>query len=199
MEERGGMASMIRRLAWLCLLLAGASAPARSAPVSYVLDQRYAVIGFTTSGLFNTQGYFRKFTGSLKLDFQTPENSTVDVALDDQSIMLSWQPGVQTLESPAYFDSKAYPKILFHSISIKAGSTPGHYEMLGALTIRGITKPQKMTAILLSAPPGSQNAGTADFYVTGTLQRSAFGMTADQGTVADGVVLNIHARVMEAK
>jgi polyisoprenoid-binding protein YceI len=193
------MAPMIRRVAWLCLLLGSASAPVYAAPVPYVLDQRYAIIGFTTSGLFNTQGYFQKFTGSLKLDFQMPENSTVDVALDDQSIILSWQPGVQTLESPAYFDSKVYPKILFHSTSIKAGSTPGHYDMLGTLTIRGITKPQKMTAILLSTAPGSQNAGTADFYVTGTLQRSAFGMTADQGTVADDVVLNIHARVMLAK
>jgi polyisoprenoid-binding protein YceI len=199
MEERGRMALTIRGFVWLGLLLASASASARATPVPYVLDPRYAVIGFTTSGLFNTQGYFQKFTGSLNLDFQMPENSTVDVALDDQSIILSWQPGVQMLESPAYFDSKVYPKILFHSISIKAGSTPGHYEMLGALTIRGITKPQKMTAILLSAAPGSQNAGTADFYVTGTLQRSAFGMTSDQGAVGDDVVLNIHARVMVAK
>jgi polyisoprenoid-binding protein YceI len=164
-----------------------------------VLDQRYATISFTTSGLFNTQGYFQKFTGSLKLDFQAPQNSTVDVALDDQAITLSWPPGVQMLESPAYFDSKDFPQILFHSISIKTTSTPGQYVILGALTIRGVTKPQIMAATLLSAAPGSQNAGTADFYVTGTLQLSAFGITSDQIAVNDAVVLKIHARVMLAK
>jgi hypothetical protein len=56
-----------------------------------------------------------------------------------------------------------------------------------------------MTAVLLSALPGSQNAGTADFYVSGTLQRSAFGMVSDREAVNDGVVLNIHARVTLAK
>jgi len=190
---------MIRpRFVWLCVMLLAAHAT-QATPVPYALDSRYATIGFTTSGLFNTQGYFRKFTGNLKLDFQTPENSTVDVTLDDQSITLSWQPGVQMLESPAYFDSKDFPKITFHSTSIKAASAPGHYDVLGTLTIRGITKPQKMTAILLSAAPQSQNAGTADFYVTGTLQRSAFGMVSDQEAVNDGIVLNIHARVMLTK
>jgi polyisoprenoid-binding protein YceI len=194
------MAAMVYRcFVWLCLLLAAASGPARGSPVPYMIDQRYATIGFTTSGLVNTQGYFQKFTGHLTLDFQTPQNSTVDVVLDDQSIILSWPPGVQMLESPAYFDARDYPQILFHSISIKRAGKPGQYEILGALTIRGVTKPQVMLATLLSAPTGSQNEGTADFYVTGTLQRSDFGMVADQGAVDDAIVLKIHARVMLAK
>jgi polyisoprenoid-binding protein YceI len=200
MEERGGMAAMISRgFIWLCLLLAMAGAPARAAPVPYYIDQRYATIGFTTSGLFNTQGYFQKFTGHLMLDFQAPENSTVDVTVSAQAITLSWPQGVQMLESPAYFDAKDFPQILFHSISIERTSNPGHYEILGALTIRGVTRPQMMVATLLSAAAGSQNAGTADFYVTGTLHRSAFGMVADQAVVNDAVVLQIHARVMLAK
>jgi len=188
---------LCRWFAVLCLLLAGTTA--RAAAVPYVLDQRYATIEFTTSGLFGTQGYFQKFKGSLKLDFQSPENSMVDVVVDTQPITLSWAPGVQTLESPAYFDAKDFPQIRFHSISIKATSTPGLYAVQGALTIRGITKPQMMLATLLSAAPGSQNAGTADFIVTGTLHRSAFGMVADQTTVNDAVGLQIHARVMLAK
>lgn len=191
------MSPMIRR--WcvgLCLLLAG---PAHAAPVPYVLDQRYATIGFTTSGLVNTQGYFLKFAGSLKLDFQAPENSSVDVTLDDTQISLSWQPGVQMLKSPDYFDAKDFPAIQFHSTSIQTTSVPGQYEILGALTIRGITKPQTMMATLMRAAPGSKNAGTADFYVTGTLRRSAFGMVSDQEAVNDAVGLKIHAWVTLAK
>jgi polyisoprenoid-binding protein YceI len=187
-----------RRLGWLCLLLATASMPARAATVAYFIDQRYATIEFTTSGLIGTQGYFRKFTGNLALDFKMPENSSVDVTLDDQAITLSWPPGVQMLESPAYFNAQAFPRIRFRSVSIRASRTPGQYDISGELTIRGVTRPQMMTATLLSAPRGGQNAGTADFYVTGTLQRSAFGMVADREAVNDDVVLKIHARVMRA-
>ncbi len=188
---------LCRWFAALCLLLAGTAA--RAAAVPYVLDQRYATIEFSTSGLFATQGYFQKFSGSLKLDFQAPENSVMDVVVEAQPITLSWAPGVQMLESQEYFDAKDFPQIRFHSISIKATNTPGLYAVQGALTIRGITKPQMMLATLLSAAPGSQNAGTADFIVTGTLHRSAFGMVSDQATVNDAVGLQIHARVMLAK
>jgi polyisoprenoid-binding protein YceI len=180
---------------WLGLALA-AAAPARATPVPYVLDQRYATIGFTTSGLFSTQGYFRKFSGRLRLDFTTPENSTVDVTVDDTDIALSWTPAVQMLESAAYFDSQNFPQIRFHSLSIRQSTVAGQYVMLGALTIRGVTRPQLMTATLLT---GTKHAGTADFYVTGTLRRSEFGMVADQATVDDAVTLQIHARVMLAK
>lgn len=190
---------LVRRFAGLWLLLAAASAPAHAKPVPYALDQRYATIGFTTSGLVSAQGYFKTFSGHLALDFQKPENSAVDVAVDDQGITLSIPFGVPMLRSRAYFDSKDFPQILFRSISIKPAQNPGRYEILGALTIRGITKPQMMLATLLSAPSGAQNAGTADFYVTGTLRRSAFGMVADQDVVNDAVVLQIHARVMLAK
>jgi polyisoprenoid-binding protein YceI len=187
---------MARRMGlWLGLALA-AAAPARATPVPYALDQRYATIGFTTTGLFGTQGYFRKFTGRLQLDFSTPENSTVDVTLDDSAITLSWPPGVQMLESAAYFDSQTFPQIRFHSLSIRQSTVPGQYIMLGALTIRGVTRPQMMTATLLTS---TKHDDTADFYVTGTLRRSDFGMVADQEAVDDKVTLQIHARVMVAK
>jgi polyisoprenoid-binding protein YceI len=192
-EDRGLMARNMGL--WLGVALAAAG-PARATPVPYVLDQRYATIGFTTSGLFGTQGYFHKFTGRLELDFTMPENSTVDVTLDDSAITLSWPPGVQMLTSPAYFDSRDFPEIRFHSLSIRQSTVPGQYIMLGALTIRGVTRPQMMTAILLT---GTKHEDTADFYVTGTMRRSDFGMVADQAAVDDKVTLQIHARVMVAK
>jgi polyisoprenoid-binding protein YceI len=94
---------------WLCLLLTAASMPARATPVPYTLDQRYAAIGFTTSGLIGTQGYFQKFSGHLALDFQAPEHSTVNVTVDAQAITLSFPPGVGMLRSPDYFDTKDFP------------------------------------------------------------------------------------------
>ena len=192
---------MLARLVRWCLafyLLLAAGMPARAKPVPYYLDQRYATIEFSTTGLIATQGYFQKFTGHLALDFQHPQNSSVDVTLDDTAITLSWPPGVQMLESPAYFDASTHPHIRFRSLSITPGKA-GHYTILGTLTIRGITRTQVMDATLLRAPSRPDEAGTADFYVTGKLKRSAFGMVADQGAVGNVVTLRIHARVMLAQ
>ena len=189
------MSPQIRRHAvWLCLALAAAG-PTPAQPVPYTLDQRYATIAFSTSGLLGIQGYFQSFAGHLKLDFQTPENSSIDVTVDDRVMSLSWQPDADILRSRGYFNSKVFPQILFHSIAVKPTGRPNQFEILGALTIRGVTRPQMMLATLLSKPA----SGTADFYVTGTLLRSAFGMVADQAEMSDKVVLQIHARVMLEK
>jgi polyisoprenoid-binding protein YceI len=188
---------MLRRsiplhISWLCIALA---VPAWAAPVPYVLDQRYATIGFSTSGLINTHGFFEKFSGRLILDTDAPQNSVVDVVLDDNAISMSWQPGVKMLESPAFFDAREFPQIIFHSTSITASGSGGQFDVLGELTIRGITKPQEMSATLVRAPAGSPDEETAAFSMTGTMQRSAFGMVSDRMMVGDGVVLNVHARI----
>lgn len=188
-----------RRALGFLVLLAAIGTTARAVPVPYTLDPRYATIGFSTSGLLGTHGYFEKFTGMLVLDVQAPEHSAMNVTLDDRAIVMSYPAGVGMLRSAAYFDSANFPQIRFRSLSVSRASSPGHFEIRGALTIRGITKPQTMEALLLDAPTGSHSAGTADVYVTGTLRRSAFGMVADRTMVNDAVVLNIHARVMLAK
>jgi polyisoprenoid-binding protein YceI len=150
------MAPMIHRWCVWVLLALPLSAQAHAAPVAYVLNQHYATIGFTTSGLFSTQGYFQKFCGRMILDFKMPEHSSMDVTLDDRSISLSWHPGVRMLESQEYFDSQDFPDIRFHSISTRPGNAPGQYDIIGALTIRGVTRPQMMVARLLSAAPGTE-------------------------------------------
>src|ERR1700757_4699014 len=94
-----------RRAVGFLLLLAAPGTAARAVPVPYTLDPRYATIGFTTSGLLDTKGYFQKFSGSLVLDMQAPEHSAMNVTLDDRAIVLSYPAGVGMLRSPAYFDS----------------------------------------------------------------------------------------------
>lgn len=175
----------------MVLLLALASAPqARAGPVPYALDSRYATIEFTTSGLLGMQGYFSRFTGHLTLDFQNPENSMVNVSVDDSAITMSVPLAVSTLRSAAYFDAARFPAVTFRSLTITV-LTPTRFKIHGALTIRGVTRLQDMDALLVSAPA----AGTADFLISGTLRRSDFGMVADRNLVDDAVGLNIHARV----
>jgi polyisoprenoid-binding protein YceI len=176
------------------LLLTLAIPRARAEPVPYVLDQRYGTIEFSTSGLLATQGYFRRFAGHLALDFQHPENSMVNVSVDDSAFTVSTPLAAPTLRSAAYFDSAQFPQVTFRSLSITP-LTLTHFQIHGELTIRGVTRMQDMDARLVSAPALSMAAGTADFFVSGMLHRSDFGMAADRNLVDDTVGLKIHARV----
>lgn len=178
---------------WVPFLALGLGT-AHAAPVPYTLDQRYATIEFLTNGPVAADGYFKHFAGQLQLDFKMPGNSRVDVSVDDTAFSLSVPWGGDTLRSKDYFDSADFPTIAFHSVAITVQS-PTNFQILGNLTIRGITKPLLMQAQLLSAPSAQRVSGTADFYVTGTLKCSDFGMVADQGVVGDEVQLKIHARV----
>jgi polyisoprenoid-binding protein YceI len=44
-------------------------------------------------------------------------------------------------------------------------------------------------------PDPARKADVAEFVVTGTLQRSAFGMTADRAFISDKVAITIRARI----
>jgi polyisoprenoid-binding protein YceI len=182
----------------MALLMALYPAVAGAYPAKYFLDQRYATIQFTTSGLFNTQGYFRHFKGNLAIDLENLQNSAITVVIDDSVIDMPWASGISTLKSPAYFDSDKFPKITFRSISIRRESK-AHYKIDGALTIRGITRDQVMEATLIDVPSGIQTPSAADFIVTGSLHRSEFGMVADRSVVSDAISLTIHARLALGK
>lgn len=185
---------MARICLWAMLGLIFGGLPAWAAPVPYIIDQRYATIGFTTTGLGAAQGYFTHFAGRLTLDFAAPQNSRVDVTVDASAIRLSLPFGVPMLRSAAYFDSPAFPQIFFHSISVQV-KDPTHFEIIGTLTMRGVTQPLDMQAVLLSNPA----TGIADFYVTSSMSRAAFGMVTDRDVVGDRVALQIHAKVTLAK
>lgn len=181
---------MAYRYIWAVLGLVAAAAPAQTSPLPYALDQRYATIGFTTTGLGAVQGYFTQFSGHLTLDFAAPQNSRVDVTVNDAAFSLSLPFAVSMLRGPAYFDAQDFPQISFHSVSVQVKDAT-HFELLGLLTMRGVTQPLDMQAVLRRR----SSSNVADFYVTGSVSRAAFGMVADRGVVDDMVSLQIHARV----
>ena len=99
------------------------------------------------------------------------------------------------LRSPAYFDVTHHPDIRFRSTAINARS-PTEYAIQGELQMRGVTRPVTLSAKLVNRQKGAAGGlETIDFVVTGMVQRSAFGMVADQTFVADEIALNISARL----
>ena len=163
----------------------------------YALDQRFGSITFSVShlGLFSSEGEFRRFTAKLVLDDAHPERTRINVTVDARSVDMAWQAGEDMLRSSEFLDVQRYPAVRFTSTSV-ASVSPGHYLVHGVVRIRGVARPMVLAARLTGRHRDpAQRMELADFVVTGSLQRSAFGMTADEDFISDRVKLVITARV----
>lgn len=179
-------------------LAAGAPRPADAQDNHYRIDQHYGGIEFTVEhlGLFTSHGMFDRFNGRLVVDPAHPERTRLDVDVDAGSVSMPWQDAVTMLRSADFFDVKAYPDIHYVSTAVRQLG-PDHYRIVGTLRIRGVTRPQTLDATLLDQDAGTADAAkVADFVVSGTLKRSAFGMVADRVFISDTVRLRILARIV---
>lgn len=177
------------------LLLAPAAAHAEQ---YYDLRPGFGTIEFSVRhlGLFTSQGQFRRFDASLIIDVARPERTRIAVDVDAASVDMAWQDAAEMLRSPEFFDVQRYPTVRFTSTAVTA-VTPDHYRIAGVVEMRGVKQPVTLDATLTDRPTPTPNGAPqiADFVVTGRLQRSAFGMVADQGFISDDVNLAIRARI----
>ncbi len=191
-----------RKLLWLqifalCSLSAAQAAPVPQAARHYMIDKRHGSIEFSVShlGLFSSHGAFRDFDADLIIDRAHPEQTHVDVSIAAASVEMPWQDGVAMLRSADFFDVARYPDVRFHSTSV-AALAPDRYAVSGMLELRGVSRPMALIAHLVQRhddPAGEPIS--ADFDVTGTLSRAAFGMVSEQTFISDTVRLTIRARI----
>jgi polyisoprenoid-binding protein YceI len=180
----------------LATVLALGPAPATAGLLDYLISQHYGTIGFSVSqlGLFTVDGRFTRFEGRLAINEQHPTETRIDVTIEARSAAMASPNAVAMLRSPAYFDVARYPKIHFVSRSItRTGSK--QFVIHGILTIRGIAHPQSLEATLVREQDPPAGPAIADFKVTGSLERSLYGMTANENFVGNKVDLAIFIRL----
>lgn len=182
-------------LALLCL-----SALPAAAGSLYSIRPGTTTIGFSVDhlGMFTTEGEFTQFEGKLLLDLDNPERSRVEVKVDTGSVEVDSAEARQMLLSPDYFDPGQFPQMRFKAVSVER-LDGDKVRITGDLTVRGITKPQMLDAELTDRRfDPAVGAEVANFVVTGTMERSAFGMDSDEDFVSDDVVLTISAHIQLA-
>lgn len=79
-------------------------------------------------------GYFEKISGTLVLDLQNPENSSVIATIDVNSINTHNEERDEHVRSVDFLDANKFPQIVFISTNIQDKTISGD------LTIHGITK-----------------------------------------------------------
>jgi polyisoprenoid-binding protein YceI len=127
-----------------------ALSPAVLAGEIYKFGPSGSTIGFSVHQfLGTTQGKFTKFNGKVDVNREHPENSSVTAQIDVRSIDTQIKKRDDHLRSAEFFNVEKYPRITFKSRSVKR-TGPQSGDVLGDLTIHGVTKPITLHVKLLT-------------------------------------------------
>ena len=163
----------------VCIAL-GSSALANE---TYKFDQSRSVIGFAVHQfLGTTHGKFTKFDGKIDIDPAHPEKSSVSARIDVRSIDTGIVKRDNHLRSSKFFNVEKFPEIIFKSRSVRR-TEPQSGDILGDLTMHGVTKPITLHVKLLSSP-SDETKQTRWVVTTEPLKRREFNLMFSQGAEA---------------
>ncbi len=155
------------------VLIAGLS-PAVLANETYRFDPSGSTIGFSVHQfLGTTHGKFTKFSGKIDVDREHPENSSVTAQIDVRSIDTRIKKRDDHLRSAEFFNVEKFPQMTFKSRSVKQ-TGPQSGDILGDLTIHGVTKPTTLHVKLLT--PLNQTSQTRWAVTTEPITRRDFNL-----------------------
>ena len=149
--------------------LAASSTPAQGVPVFQIIKADSAV-KFNVKASVAIAGTFDKWDASVT--FTSPDLATAVLDIKIQAASVNSGSGMKDgkLKSKDFFDAEHDPLITFHSTKVTQ-TGPNTVEFDGDFTIRGVTKPEKLTFTITGK-------GTGAGEITGTMafDRKDYGM-----------------------
>jgi len=156
---------------------------------TYKLDPVHSSINFKVRHFFSfVNGGFKKFEGTIKVDPDHPEKSSVTATIDAASITTQNDKRDEDLRGADFFDVAKYPTITFKSKSVKqTGADSG--DIVGDLTMHGVTKEITLHAKFLGKGTGLQGKPISGWQVTPEpIKRSDYGLTWSKAVEGTAVV-----------
>ena len=168
--------------------------PAEVRAGTYALDAAHGKITWSVDHLgFSTYyGQFVNVQAELKLDPANPSASTLSATIPLTDVD-SNSDGLDThLQTPDFFDTANHPTATFVSRSITIDADdPTEADVLGDLTLRGVTRPVTMEVEFNQAGPSMGNTYKVGFDGEATIKRSEFGINYALPGISDEVELHI--------
>jgi polyisoprenoid-binding protein YceI len=162
-------------------------------PVSYTIDPTHTATVFTWDhfGFSTPSGNFTDIQGEIIVDDKNPEKSSVNVTIPLNSINTNVKALDEHLLKDDFFAAEKYPSMTFKSTNVKT-TDKKNFKITGDLTIKGITKPVVLDAVLnKQAEHPMTKVPAIGFNATTSFDRSAFGVGAYVPNVGDKITVNI--------
>ncbi len=169
-----------------------------SATETYSIDPDHTSIVFSVAhaGFSYTYGMFRESSGSYQIDKTNPANSRFQLVIKTTSLFTNNVKRDDHLRSSDFFNVQQYPTITFESTRCNVANTQEGgivYQLLGNLTMHGVTKPITVNLRMLgegTGPYGDQRTG---FLCQMELKRTDFNMNnlLEKNLVGDAVGITV--------
>jgi polyisoprenoid-binding protein YceI len=157
-------------------LASGLSTVASAAVETYSIDPVHSSVGFSVRHfLTKVPGRFTQFSGTITVDRDNLENSSVTATIDVGSVSTYNDKRDAHLKSPDFFDTANFGTITFQSKSWKK-TGDSSFDVTGDLTIHGVTKQVVLNVNLLGFGPGMMGAQLSGWDAQVTLNRDDFGV-----------------------
>jgi len=137
----------------------------------------------------NVRGEFERYRGEVTYDPAHPEATRIEATIDVASLNTREPKRDADLRGPLFFDADSYPTMTFVAKAAKL-TADGGLDVLGDLTIRGVSREIALAVRDISAPATDMRGNTRLGATAGArIQRSDFGMTWNKALDTGGVVI----------
>jgi polyisoprenoid-binding protein YceI len=184
----------LKNLALVSAALALASA-ASAAVETYAIDPAHSSVGFEIRHIISkVPGKFTDFTGTITVDRDNLENSSVSATIQVASVDTSNEKRNNHLKSPDFFDVAQYATITFTSTAWKK-TGDNTFDVTGNLTIHGVTKPVVLSVVSDGFAPGMGGGQVSGWEAKTTINRRDYGVNGPAmlgKAVGDDVAITIN-------
>jgi polyisoprenoid-binding protein YceI len=171
---------------------------------TFKIDPSHSTLAFKVRHMLGSaKGKFSKFSGTIVVDRDHPEQSSVTVTIEAASIDTDIAKRDDHLRGELFNVAK-YPEITFKSRRVKqTGANSG--EIAGDLTMHGVTRAITLNVQLLSNPEALTKNPTSRWRVTtAPIKRSQFGLVFSKSAetismISDDVVVDIEIEATRAR
>lgn len=160
------------------------------------LDLSHSEVGFSVKHLMitNVKGEFKEFNADIDFDYKTKTFNKLDAVVQSKSVDTGIVKRDNHLRSEDFFLSDKYPELTFKMKSYKGDGDEG--EMIGDLTIRGVTKEVKFDVEDLGTIKDFNGNNRVGFTLKGKINRIDYGLKWNKALELGGLAVDEKVKII---
>ena len=166
---------------------------------TWQIDPTHSAVEFAVKHMmFSTvRGRFKNVKGTIEVDEQNPDRSTVNVEIETASIDTGVADRDAHLRGTDFFNAEQFPTITFRSKRVEGAMKQegDSFKVIGDLTIRGKSVEVTLDSTYLGAGKDPWGNFKSGIEATAKIDRRDFGLTWNQALETGGILVSNDIRI----